>query len=119
MNYAPILFSALSRMQRGRLRVVLPDGSTIDVATAREVISVTEAHGYQMVDAPVSGGIAAAAVLYVIASGELEEVLPAHRPPAMPLHLLYAPNRQATARLRAFIDWAGELFAPAPEQLAG
>jgi len=27
MNYAPILFSALSRMQRGRLRVVLPDGA--------------------------------------------------------------------------------------------
>jgi cyclopropane-fatty-acyl-phospholipid synthase len=26
MNYAPVLFSALSRMQRGRLRVVLPDG---------------------------------------------------------------------------------------------
>jgi 3-hydroxyisobutyrate dehydrogenase len=40
---------------------VLLDCSTIDVATAREVISVTEAHGYQMVDAPVSGGIAAAA----------------------------------------------------------
>ena len=40
---------------------ILIDCSTIDVATAREVISVTEAHGYQMVDAPVSGGIAAAA----------------------------------------------------------
>jgi 3-hydroxyisobutyrate dehydrogenase len=40
---------------------ILLDCSTIDVATAREVISVTEAHGYQMVDAPVSGGIAAAA----------------------------------------------------------
>ena len=39
----------------------LLDCSTLDVATAREVISVTEAHGYQMVDAPVSGGIAAAA----------------------------------------------------------
>jgi 3-hydroxyisobutyrate dehydrogenase len=39
---------------------ILLDCSTIDVATAREVISVTEAHGYQMVDAPVSGGIAAA-----------------------------------------------------------
>ena len=38
----------------------LLDCSTIDVATAREVIDVTEAHGYQMVDAPVSGGIAAA-----------------------------------------------------------
>ncbi|MBU2587641.1 MAG: 3-hydroxyisobutyrate dehydrogenase [Alphaproteobacteria bacterium] len=41
---------------------ILLDCSTIDVATAREVISVTEQHGYQMVDAPVSGGIAAANV---------------------------------------------------------
>jgi 3-hydroxyisobutyrate dehydrogenase len=39
---------------------VMLDCSTIDVATAREVIEVTEAHNYQMVDAPVSGGIAAA-----------------------------------------------------------
>lgn len=39
---------------------ILLDCSTIDVATAREVIEVTEAHNYQMVDAPVSGGIAAA-----------------------------------------------------------
>jgi len=40
---------------------ILLDCSTIDVATGREVIEVTEQHGYQMVDAPVSGGIAAAA----------------------------------------------------------
>ncbi len=40
---------------------ILMDCSTIDVATAREVIAMTEAQGYQMVDAPVSGGIAAAA----------------------------------------------------------
>jgi 3-hydroxyisobutyrate dehydrogenase len=40
---------------------ILLDCSTIDVATAREVIAATEQHGYQMVDAPVSGGIAAAA----------------------------------------------------------
>ena len=39
---------------------ILLDCSTIDVATAREVIEVTEAHNYDMVDAPVSGGIAAA-----------------------------------------------------------
>lgn len=39
---------------------ILIDCSTIDVATAREVISVTEQHNYQMVDAPVSGGIGAA-----------------------------------------------------------
>jgi 3-hydroxyisobutyrate dehydrogenase len=39
---------------------VLLDCSTIDVATAREVIAEAESAGYEMVDAPVSGGIAAA-----------------------------------------------------------
>ncbi len=39
---------------------ILIDCSTIDVATAREVESAAEAAGYVMVDAPVSGGIAAA-----------------------------------------------------------
>ncbi|OGS55849.1 MAG: 3-hydroxyisobutyrate dehydrogenase [Erythrobacter sp. RIFCSPHIGHO2_12_FULL_63_10] len=39
---------------------VLLDCSTIDVATAREVISLAQSAGYDMVDAPVSGGIAAA-----------------------------------------------------------
>ena len=39
---------------------VLLDCSTIDVATAREVIAAAEGAGYDMVDAPVSGGIAAA-----------------------------------------------------------
>jgi 3-hydroxyisobutyrate dehydrogenase len=39
---------------------ILIDCSTIDVATAREEIGKAEAAGYKMVDAPVSGGIAAA-----------------------------------------------------------
>lgn len=39
---------------------LLLDCSTIDVATAREVASAADAAGYAMVDAPVSGGIAAA-----------------------------------------------------------
>jgi len=39
---------------------ILIDCSTIDVATAREEIEKAQAKGYQMVDAPVSGGIAAA-----------------------------------------------------------
>ena len=40
---------------------VLIDCSTIDVATAREVAEAAAAQGYATVDAPVSGGIAAAA----------------------------------------------------------
>ncbi len=39
---------------------VLLDCSTIDVATAKSVIEAASAQGYHMVDAPVSGGIAAA-----------------------------------------------------------
>lgn len=39
---------------------VFLDCSTIDVATAREVAQAATAAGYDMVDAPVSGGIAAA-----------------------------------------------------------
>ncbi|WAT16841.1 3-hydroxyisobutyrate dehydrogenase [Aurantiacibacter sp. MUD11] len=39
---------------------VLIDCSTIDVATAREVSAAATAAGHDMVDAPVSGGIAAA-----------------------------------------------------------
>ncbi|MBI1402427.1 MAG: 3-hydroxyisobutyrate dehydrogenase [Porphyrobacter sp.] len=39
---------------------ILLDCSTIDVATARAVIAAAEGAGYAMVDAPVSGGIAAA-----------------------------------------------------------
>lgn len=41
-------------------KAILIDCSTIDVATAREEIEKAEAAGYKMVDAPVSGGIAAA-----------------------------------------------------------
>lgn len=39
---------------------ILMDCSTIDVATAREEVEKAQAGGYRMVDAPVSGGIAAA-----------------------------------------------------------
>ena len=39
---------------------LLIDCSTIDVATARDTIVAATGHGYPMVDAPVSGGIAAA-----------------------------------------------------------
>ncbi len=39
---------------------ILIDCSTIDVTTARDIIGEAQAAGYAMVDAPVSGGIAAA-----------------------------------------------------------
>jgi 3-hydroxyisobutyrate dehydrogenase len=42
------------------MTALLLDCSTIDVATAKAVTSAAAAQGYEMVDAPVSGGIAAA-----------------------------------------------------------
>src|SRR4051795_4419417 len=44
-----------------RAGALLIDCSTIDVASARDVGEKLKAHGFEFVDAPVSGGIAAAA----------------------------------------------------------
>jgi 3-hydroxyisobutyrate dehydrogenase len=60
---------------------ILIDCSTIDVATAREEIGKAEAAGYRMVDAPVSGGIAAAdAGTLTFMVGGSDEAFEAARP---------------------------------------
>ena len=41
------------------------------------------------------------------------EVLPQQPPPGTPLSILYPQNRQLSPRVRAFIDWAAEIFARA------
>ena len=53
-----VAFDILPVMQKGS---VLIDCSTIDVASARDVISEAEAQGFAMIDAPVSGGVGGAA----------------------------------------------------------
>jgi 3-hydroxyisobutyrate dehydrogenase len=58
---------------RARPDAILIDCSTIDVATAREVEQIAADAGYAMVDAPVSGGIAAAAagtLTFMVGGGE-------------------------------------------------
>lgn len=46
-------------------------------------------------------------------SGRLIEVLPDYRVPVRPFHLLYAPDRRMTPKLRSFIDFALTTFGPA------
>jgi DNA-binding transcriptional LysR family regulator len=46
-----------------------------------------------------------------IASGELVEVLTDWHHPAIPMHVVYPPNRHLSARVRAFVEWTAELFA--------
>lgn len=48
----------------------------------------------------------------LIAEGRLIRVLPDYEAPAKPFHLLYAPDRRPTPKLRTFVDWALEHFGP-------
>jgi len=50
-----------------------------------------------------------------IASGELVQILPEWTRPPLPVHVVYPPNRHLSAKVRAFVDWAAELFAKHPQ----
>jgi DNA-binding transcriptional LysR family regulator len=45
-----------------------------------------------------------------LADGSLVEVLPQYSAPTRPLHILYAPDRRLTPKLRSFIDFAVQNF---------
>lgn len=49
-------------------------------------------------------------VQHLLDAGELVEVMPAYRPAAMPVSLLYPHRRQRSRRLAVFLDWFEELM---------
>lgn len=49
-----------------------------------------------------------------LASGELVEVLADWTRDPLPVYVVYPPNRHLSAKVRAFVDWAAELFARHP-----
>lgn len=46
-----------------------------------------------------------------LARGELEILLPALAPPALPVYVLYPQSRQLSSRVRVFVDFLKEVFA--------
>ena len=44
-------------------------------------------------------------IIPLLASGALEEVLPAWRPAPMPINIVYSHNRHLSPRVRMFVDW--------------
>jgi DNA-binding transcriptional LysR family regulator len=88
------------------------DGERIEVA-GRYKLSVNEGNAY--LEAALAGlGIAQLARFQAapyLASGALVEILPDWRHPLIPMHVVYPPNRHLSARVRAFVEWAAELFA--------
>ncbi len=52
--------------------------------------------------------------------GELVRLLPGWTRPALPIHVVYPPNRHLSARVRVFVDWVADLFASDPRlQVSG
>jgi LysR family transcriptional regulator for bpeEF and oprC len=47
----------------------------------------------------------------LVAGGRLLPVLEQYRSPAIPVWLLYPPNRHLSTRVRSFAEWSAELFA--------
>ncbi len=53
-----------------------------------------------------------------LASGKLVEVLPDYPIPTRPFHVLYAPDRRMTPKLRSFIDFVLATFGPDASRIA-
>jgi DNA-binding transcriptional LysR family regulator len=51
-------------------------------------------------------------VLSEITAGRLVALLPEYRRPSLPFHVLYAPDRRPTPKLRSFIDFVASVFGP-------
>lgn len=49
-----------------------------------------------------------------LASGRLIRLLPRYKVPVRPLHILYAPDRRMTPKLRSFLDFAVKCFGKRP-----
>ena len=80
---------------------------------ARQMVALNEASAY--VAAAVAGlGIAqvpASLVKSHLASGQLRRILVDWSPKALPLHVVYPPNRHLSNKLRVFVDWIANIFA--------
>lgn len=50
-----------------------------------------------------------------LASGELVQLMPDWTRDSLPVHVVYPPNRHLSAKVRAFVDWAAEVFARNPQ----
>lgn len=87
-------------------------GATVAVEPAGRLLA-TDSRA--LIEAALRGGgiVLLADVLLAghLAAGHLVQVLPGWVGPSRPMHLLSAARQARAAKLRAFLDWAGETFA--------
>lgn len=88
------------------------DGEHIEVGGRYKVsLNDSSAHLTAVLAGLGISQVAAFAAQPHLASGALVEVLPDWLHPPIPMHVVYPPNRHLSARVRAFVEWAAELFA--------
>lgn len=79
-------------------------------------VSVNEANAY--INATLAGlGVAQVTSFQAqrhLESGALVQLLPDWTQNTLPIYVVYPPNRHLSAKVRAFVDWAAELFQRVP-----
>ena len=78
----------------------ISNSNEVDIAAAEAGVGLTRCLAYQ-----------AAASLR---AGRLRIVLAEHELPPVPVHIVYPAGRRATAKVRAFVEWASERLAAEP-----
>jgi LysR family transcriptional regulator for bpeEF and oprC len=86
-----------------------------------ETLEITGSHQIALDDAAaiVAAGVAGIGVVHAltflvqdhIASGALEPLMVEWTSEAIPLHVVYPPNRHLSNKVRVFVDWVAELFS--------
>jgi LysR family transcriptional regulator for bpeEF and oprC len=104
-----------SRTGRPYPHVFEKGGETVEVS-GRYQLAVNEANASTaaVLAGLGIGQIGAFGTKDLIASGDLVPVLADWRRPPIPLHIVYPPNRHLSAKVRAFVEWAADLFARHP-----
>ncbi|ARP85009.1 LysR family transcriptional regulator [Bordetella genomosp. 9] len=91
------------------------DGQAVEVKM-RGVVSVNDADAYMACGLQGFGLIQPPRYMALpyLQSGALKEILPAWKPKPMPISVVYPHNRHLSPKVRAFTDWAAEIFSRCP-----
>lgn len=90
------------------------EGSAVRTVSLPSTLSVTGTESY-LAGIRLGLGLAQVPRFHVeedLERGTLVPILPDHPPPSVPVSLLYPRSRQLSPRVRVFLDWAAQEFAP-------
>lgn len=96
------------------------DGEVLEISGPAQ-LAVNESNAYvtAILAGRGVGQITSFQALGHLEAGELVQLLPDWSSPLLPIYVVYPPNRHLSAKVRAFVDWAAELFAQHPHLQRG